>query len=241
MHASFNEKGMKSLCLKLLAGASLMVSCADQYMVNGTSSVQALEGKTLYLKVFQDDDMHIIDSARVVHGRFPFSGVMDSITMANVFLENTSVMPLVLEDGRVEMKIGEITQSATGTPLNDSLSRFIMRKTQIDAQMAELPHRESQMIMDGMDHDLILRRLSQEARELSEQNDRLVTRFIISNYNNVLGPGIFMILTNSLEYPILNPQIEEILSDAPPYFLNNPYVKEYIKAAEANMKKIHEY
>ena len=241
MHAGFNDISMKSLCLMLLPSVLLLISCADQYVVNGTSSVQALEGKTLYLKVFRDDDMHTIDSARVVHGRFRFSGVMDSITMANVFMDNSSVMPLVLEDGRVEMKIGEISQSATGTPLNDTLSRFIQRKTQIDAQMAELPHRESQMIMDGIDHELIVRRLSEEAQELSAQNDRLVTRFIISNYNNVLGPGIFMILTSGLEYPIMNPQIEEILSDAPPYFLNNPYVKEYIKAAEANMKKIHEY
>ena len=241
MSAGFNEISMKSLCLTFFASVLLLVSCADQYMVNGTSSVQALEGKTLYLKVFRDDDMHTIDSARVVHGRFRFSGVMDSTIMANVFLDSASVMPLVLEDGRVEMKIGEIIQSATGTPLNDSLSHFIQRKMQIDAQMAELPHRESEMIMDGMDHELVMRRLVQEARELTEQSDRLITRFIISNYNNVLGPGIFMILTNGLEYPILNPQIDEILSDAPPYFLNNPYVKEYIKAAEANMKKIHEY
>ena len=143
----------------LLSSILLLISCADQYVVNGTSSVQALEGKTLYLKVYRDDDMHTIDSARVVHGRFRFSGVMDSITMANVFMETSSVMPLVLEDGRVEMNIGEINQSATGTPLNDSLSRFIQRKTQIDAQMAELPHRESQMIMDGIDHELIVRRL----------------------------------------------------------------------------------
>ena len=97
------------------------------------------------------------------------------------------------------------------------------------------------LIVECIQYELVKSRLVQEARELTEQSDRLITRFIISNYNNVLGPGIFMILTNGLEYPILNPQIDEILSDAPPYFLNNPYVKEYIKAAEANMKKIHEY
>ena len=102
-------------------------------------------------------------------------------------------------------------------------------------------HRESQMIMDGLDHESILRELNREAQELNRQNDQLVTRFIISNYNNVLGPGIFMILTNSFEYPVLSPQVEEILSDAPPYFLNHPYVKEYIKAAEENMKKTHDY
>lgn len=225
----------------LSAGILMLVSCSDQYLVNGVSSVQALEGKTLYLKVYQDDDMHVIDSSRVIHGRFRFSGIMDSVTMANVFLENTSVMPLVLEDGRVEMKINEVLQSATGTPLNDSLSNFIKRKTQIDAQLSELPHRESQMIMDGLDHETIVRELNREAQELNRQNDQLVTRFIISNYNNVLGPGIFMILTNSFEYPVLSPQVEEILSDAPPYFLNHPYVKEYIKEAEENMKKIHNY
>jgi hypothetical protein len=95
------------------------------------------------------------------------------------------------------------------------------------------------MIMDGMDHDEILRQLNRESAQLSAENDRLVTRFITTNYNNVLGPGIFMIMTSSFKYPILNPQIDEILSQATPYFRNHPYVKEYVKAANENMEKIH--
>lgn len=219
----------------------MLGSCSEQYLVSGSSNVEGLEGKMLYLRVFKDDDMCAIDSSRVVHGRFKFRGIMDSVMMANVFLDDNSVMPVVIEQGDVCVQIDENTQSATGTPLNDSLTSFIQKKLQIDARMAELPHLESQMIMNGIDHDQILIELGQQAHELEIENDRLITRFIRSNYNNVLGPGVFMIMTSSLEYPVLNPQIEEIISQAPPYFMNHPYVREYIKKAESNMEKLRQY
>ncbi len=221
-------------------GMATLMSCSEQYLVSGTSNVDGLDGKTLRLKVFSDGDMRTIDSSRVVHGKFTFKGVIDSVVMANVFVGDQSVMPVVLENGEVKMKIETNMQTATGTPLNDSLSSFIQKKSVIDAQMAELPHMESRMIMDGVDHDEILEVLGRQAMELEEQNDVLVTSFIRTNYNNVLGPGIFMILTSAYSYPILNPQIEDIISQAPPYFLSNQYVKEYIKAAESNMKKLRE-
>ncbi len=231
---------MKHICYLLTMVSILAASCSSQYVVNGMSTVESLEGKTLYLKVYQNDDMQTIDSSSVVHGKFRFSGILDSTMMANVFLGESSVMPLVIEEGQVNMKIGENMQSATGTPLNDSLFNFIQRKTQLETQLAELPHRESQMIMAGMDLDEITKQLSEEAQGLSIQNDRLVTHFILANCNNVLGPGIFMILTSSYRFPVLNPQIEEITTHASPYFMNHPYVREYLKAAEANMEKIRE-
>jgi len=213
------------------------VSCRSQYMVKGSSSVDDLEGKMLTLKVYIDGEMRSIDSTRVVHGRFNFGGGMDSTMLANVFLGNMSLMPIVLEEGEVKLNIGETQQSATGTPLNDTLSGFILRKTQIDARMAELPHLESQMIMDGTDYEEIMYELGKQSRQLAEENDELITRFIRANYNNVLGPGIFMILTSNLPYPILTPQIEEIITNAPPYFLGHPYVKKYIKEAQENLEK----
>lgn len=225
----------------ILVSAAMLASCAEQYVVSGTSNVEGLEGKTLYLKVFAGDDMRSIDSSRVTHGKFNFNGVMDSVMMANVFVDNTSVMPLVLEKGVVSLTIGENSQSATGTPLNDTLTRFIQKKTQLEAQMTELPHLESQMIMDGISYDQANALLDEKARMLSEENDRLVSRFFSSNYNNVLGPGVFMIMTSALKYPILTPKIEAVISQAPPSFLNHPYVREYIKAAESNMEKMRNY
>ena len=218
-------RGGLFLCLLTL------FSCKSQYLVKGSSNVDDLEGKMLTLKVFVDGEMRSIDSTRVVHGRFSFGGSMDSTMLANVFLGNISLRPIVLEEGEVNLRIGETQQTATGTPLNDTLSGFIQRKTQLDAQMAELPHLQSQMIMDGVDYDEIMYELGEQSKQLSIENDRLIVRFIRDNYNNVLGPGIFMILTSSLPYPILTPQIEEIITNAPPYFLGHPYVKEYIKEA----------
>ena len=209
-----------------------LLSCKSQYMVKGSSSVDELEGKMLTLKVYVDGEMRSIDSTRVVHGRFSFGGGMDSTMLANVFWGNVSLMPIVLEEGEVRLDIGETQQSATGTPLNDTLSGFIQRKTQLDAQMAELPHLDAQMIMDGTDEDERRYVLGNQSKQIAAENDRLIVRFIRDNYNNVLGPGIFMILTSNLPYPILTPQIEEIITNAPPYFLGHPYVKKYIEKAK---------
>lgn len=219
------HRGNLLLCLLAL------VSCRSQYMVKGFSSVDELEGKMLTLKVYTDDGMKSIDSTRVVHGRFSFGGGMDSTMLANVFLGDLGIIPIVLEEGEVKLSINETQQSATGTPLNDTLSGFIQRKAQLDARMAELPHLESQMIMDGVDYNEIMYELGKQSKQIADENDRLIVRFIRDNYNNVLGPGIFMILTSSLPYPILNPQIEEIITGAPPYFLGHPYVREYIEEA----------
>ena len=230
----------KSLYL-LLTSLLALISCKSQYMVRGSSNVDELEGKVLTLKVYVDGEMKSIDSTRVVHGRFDFGGSMDSTMLANVFLGDLSVRPIVLEEGEVRLNIGESQQTATGTPLNDTLSGFIQRKTQLDARMAELPHLQSQMIMDGTDYDEVMYELGKQSKELADENDQLITRFIRANYNNVLGPGIFMILTSSLPYPVLTPQLEEIITNAPPYFLGHPYVKEYIKKAKEYQEKTKGY
>lgn len=232
---------MNKLYCLLLSTLLALVSCKSQYMVRGSSNVDDLEGKVLTLKVYVDGEMKSIDSTRVVHGRFDFGGSMDSTMLANVFLGDLSVMPIVLEEGEVRLSIGESQQTATGTPLNDTLSGFIQRKTQLDARMAELPHLQSQMIMDGTDYDEVMYELGKQSKELADENDQLITRFIRANYNNVLGPGIFMILTSSLPHPVLTPQLEEIITNAPPYFLGHPYVKEYIKKAKEYQEKTKGY
>lgn len=230
----------KFYCL-LLSTLLALISCKSQYMVRGSSNMDELEGKVLTLKVYVDGEMKSIDSTRVVHGRFDFGGSMDSTMLANVFLGDLSVMPIVLEEGEVRLSIGETQQTATGTPLNDTLSGFIQRKTQLDARMAELPHLESRMIMDGTDYEDMIYELNRQSKLLADENDQLITRFIRANYNNVLGPGIFLILTSSLPYPVLTPQLEEIITNAPPYFLGHPYVKEYIKKAKEYQEEMKGY
>lgn len=222
--------------------ALAFVGCGGNHMnIQGTATIPELEGKTLYLRIYADGDMQVIDSARIQHGKFRFQGTEpDSSVMACLFLGDESIMPVALDGSALTVKLDAAERKVTGSALNDTLFAFIARKAELDARVAELPRRESRMILDGMDHDEILRLLNTEAVVLSEQENALVSKFIKDNMHNCLGPGVFMIVTSNLPYPILNPQIEELIALGSPSFLNNDYVKEYIRLARENMDKLNE-
>ena len=109
--------------------------------------------------------------------------------------------------------------------------QFINRHDQLGNEMNELSHKQSQMLLDGIDEDIINRTLSAEAARLAKQEDSLVTNFIVENFDNVLGPGVFMMMTSGYPYPVLTPQIEDIMSKATKKFKEDPYVKQYYQTA----------
>lgn len=226
----------------LMATALLLGSCQEKKMdVQGTSTIAELEGKTLYLRVYADDDLQVIDSARIQHGKFRFQAAEpDSAVVACLFLGDESIMPIALDGSSLNIRLDAAERKVSGSELNDTLFAFIARKTALDLQVAELPRRESRMILDGMDHNEILRQLSEEAAVLQQQEDALVTKFIKDNMHNCLAPGVFMIVTSNFPYPLMNPQIEELIALASPRFLNDAYVKDYIRMAKENMEKLNE-
>lgn len=219
---------------------TLLAACQKQAYIEGTTSVSELDGRMLYLKVYADGDLKDIDSAQIVHGKFRFTGQVDSVVMANLFIDNSSLMPIVLDGNVLQVTLDENKRKIEGSELNDSLIAFVERKTVLDEQLLQIPHRESQMIMDGMDHAEIVAQLNGEIDELQRKEAQLVMRFIKDNMDNVLGPGVFMIFTSNLPYPMLTPDIEEILALAPPSFLNNAYVIDYVKMARENMEKMNQ-
>lgn len=222
------------VCMALVM---MLASCGQKYRVSGVTEIKELDGRVMYLKAYADEDLVTVDSASVIHGRFEFKGTIDSVMMVNLFMGDQSIMPLVLEPGEVKLDIASGRCRLSGTPMNDSLSAFIEKKNSIDARMMELPRLESRMIMDGMDEVQIYTELNGMAEALSLENDRLLTSFIKKNYNNVLGSGVFLIMTSSYEYPVMTPQIEEIMLDAPESFKADAYVRDYLRMAAENMKK----
>ncbi len=214
-------------------------SCASSYNVEGSSSISALDGSKLYLKALKNGEVKNIDSCDVVHGEFHFAGLLDTVRMANLFMGEESIMPVVLEDGEISIKIDNATQSVGGTPLNDSLYKFIDKHNQLSNRMNELSHRQSQMLLDGIDEGEINRQLSAEANAIAAEEDQLVTKFVVSNFDNVLGPGVFMMITSQYRFPILTPQIEDIMSKATDKFKNDPYVKDYYKTAQENEARMN--
>ena len=220
------------------ATMALMASCAKSYNVQGSSSISSLDGSKLYLKAVKNNELKSIDSCDIVHGQFHFSGILDTVRMANLFMDDQSLMPVVLEEGEIVIKIDNAAQSVGGTPLNDKLYKFIDKHKQLDNRMSELSHKQSQMMLEGVDELTINEHLNAEAEKIAAEEDKLVTSFIVENFDNVLGPGVFMMITSGFNVPVLTPQIEDIMSKATEKFKNDPYVKEYYQVASDNMAKM---
>ena len=218
---------------------ALLASCASSYNVEGTSSISALDGSKLYLKAIKNNEFKNIDSCDVVHGEFHFTGLLDTVRMASLYMDDESIMPVVLEKGEITIKIDNVRQLVGGTPLNDSLYQFIDKHNRLTNQMNELSHKQSQMLLEGIDEEQINRQLSNEAARIAQEEDNLVMKFIEKNFDNVLGPGVFMMITSQYRYPILTPQIEDIMSKATQKFKDDPYVKDYYQTAQENEKRMN--
>ena len=142
--------------LYTFAVIATLTSCASSYHVEGSSSVSALDGNKLYLRALKSGEVRNIDSCDVVHGEFHFAGLLDTVRMANLYMDDESIMPVVLEEGDIKIKIDNASQSVAGSPLNDSLYHFIDKHNQLSNRMNELSHRQSQMLLDGIDEETIM-------------------------------------------------------------------------------------
>ena len=93
------------------------------------------------------------------------------------------------------------------------------------------------MILDGYDYDEIMCVLGEEEGELRMAIDRLETKFVIDNFDNVLGVTYFLVLCdnayNQYGYPTTTPQIEEIYSQAPESFRTNKDVVGYMSLCDS--------
>lgn len=210
-------------------------SCANSFHIDGTTSVSVLDGQKLYLKMVKDTALKNIDSCDVVHGQFQFAGTTDSVRVANIILDDNNTIPVVLESGDIQVKIDNTQEAVTGTPLNDKLTKFRQKFTQLLNKSADLVHQHDQAIMNGQNMSVVNARLAAKNDELNSEMDKLVTSFVTDNMDNVLGPYVFInVCMNRYEVPMLDAWVEDIMSKATDKFKNNPQVKEYYEAAQEN-------
>ena len=229
---------MRNFYISILAVLTvcLAASCSSTYDIQGTSNISTLDGRMLYLKVMKDNDFKNIDSCDVVHGHFQFHGNLDTVRMANIFMEDEQLIPVVLEDGNITVKVDDTQMEASGTPLNEKLFTFLKRFNQVTGAQSDLVHRHDQAIMDGSDMNSVVKELQLEDVRLSVLADSLVTAFVTENFDNVLGPGVFFLTTIGYDYPLLTPWVEDIMSKATDKFKNDPYVKDYYSKAQENQQ-----
>ena len=228
---------LKNIVFALIS-VLVLTSCASGYSIEGSSSVSRLDGKMLFVKVPSGAQMVNVDSAEVVHGLFQMEGEIDSTVIASLYMDDESIMPLVVEKGNIRIQIDNARITVSGTPLNDKLYAFVGKKNSLDDRAYEVERMESRMIMDGKSEEEIVLEVGKEREKLSNELDELAKTFIQENYENVLGPGVFIMLCNGFSYPVVTPVIEEIVNGAPEKFKNNQMVKGYMETARENMKKL---
>lgn len=217
----------------IVALVSLLVfaSCVDGYQINGISSVSKLDGKMLFIKVSNGKEMVKVDSAEVVHGFFQMNGKMDSVVVASLYMDEQNIMPFVLEEGNIQIQIDNTCIKASGTPLNNKLYEFVAQKNALEDRAYEVERMESRMIMDGKPIAEIEAEISKERASLTDDYDKLVKGFIQENYANVLGPAIFLMMSNGYASPRVTPLMEQILKEAPDSFRNHTMVKHLVEAS----------
>lgn len=227
---------MRKIVYSLLASA-VLTSCASQYSIEGQTSSSDLEGKKIILKALSVDGMQPLDSCEVIHGNFKLSGVCDTVCMAELFLDENPMLPLILETAPIKVNINDTIMKVCGTEMNEKLYDFLLKKSELELQASELPRKESRMIMDGLPEEQIAVQLQAEYAKLMNDYDKLVMEYVTKNFDNMLGVSVFMLHTQGA-VPMINAQIEDIMSKATETFKNHEYVKAFMKQAEENQRNM---
>ena len=235
------EKSSKyGVWVMLVVFLTAFSACSSTYQITGNSDITTLDGKILSLRTLQDGHWVEVDSAEVVHGLFSMNGKADTTRMVTIYFDNQGIMPIILENGDISVSISNQTMRAEGTPLNDALYDFIRVRNSMERQLGILNSREARLIMEGANPDFIHMQIQQEIDSINRQMNAFARSFISDNFNNILGPSVFMMMCSTLPYPILTDEIEAILNSAPESFLNQEWVKDFISKAKENQQLIEE-
>ncbi|MBO7419470.1 MAG: DUF4369 domain-containing protein [Bacteroidaceae bacterium] len=234
------QKTLSQLFLGTLFVAALS-SCSSAYQIAGKSDINSLDGKKLYLKTLSESGWMPVDSASVEHGLFSMEGVSDSTIMVSLYMDDESIMPLILENGFIQVSITTSETRASGTPLNNALYSFFDHRNNLVQQLDNLDRREAQMVMNGANIDEVHAQIQRESEDLTRKMNDFVISFIKDNYNNVLGPSVFMMMCSSMPYPMMTDQVEDIMRSAPMIFKQHPMVQDFITKAQENMRLMEEH
>lgn len=208
-------------------------ACTSQYQVQGVSSESILDGQMAYIKTLEADGRYKpLDSCEVLHGKFSMCGPLDSVVCVRLMLGDNVFVPIVLEAGNVKVNIENSSIKIEGTPLNDRLYAFLNSRDSLAMMRAELPKKESEMYIEGYTQDEVISQLAEEEMQLNRALDKLETKFISDNYDNVLGVTWFMELCKQANmtfgYPTTTPQIDELYGRAPESFRKQKEIVDYM-------------
>ena len=234
-----------------------LTSCTKSYYIHGTSNISSLDGRQLYLKGGSGDLLITLDSCEVVHGNFSFKGTLDSVQVAQIYMDDMNLQfPIVLEEGDIQLKLDNTLLRVSGTPLNEKLNTFWTKFTQLRNQFIEIDHEEGVSIMNGHDEEATNARLIKKALLVYANIDKLFTAFVTNNFDNTLStwgfltrvsydmtPNAYPIWMNDYLYANAVSQlpswVEFIMAKAPDVFKNNAAIKDFYEKFQRAQKEMN--
>ena len=234
-----------------------LTSCTKSYYIHGTSNISSLDGRLLYLKGGSGDSLITLDSCEVVHGNFSFKGTLDSVQVAQIYMDDMNLQfPIVLEEGDIQLKLDNTLLRVSGTPLNEKLNTFWTKFTQLRNQFIEIDHEEGVSIMNGHDEEATNARLIKKALLVYANIDKLFTAFVTNNFDNTLStwgfltrvsydmtPNAYPIWMNDYLYANAVSQlpswVEFIMAKAPDVFKNNAAIKDFYEKFQRAQKEMN--
>lgn len=223
---------MKRIFKKIVLGAvaaAAMTSCSDKYSISGTALQSVYGANMAFLK--STEDAQTVDSCEIIHGKFNMSGLLDTVRCVQLILGNMSV-PVVLEQGDIQVKFVDSSLQVGGTPLNDKFYSFLVSRDSLTMLINELPEKESKMILNGVPEDEIYKSLGEEEADLRSQLMEKDNAFITDNIDNILGVTWFLNLCTQesmrFGFPTTNPMLDEIYGKAPDLFRNNKDIVDFM-------------
>ena len=234
-----------------------LTSCTKSYYIHGTSNISSLDGRQLYLKGGSGDSLITLDSCEVVHGNFSFKSTLDSVQVAQIYMDDMNLQfPIVLEEGDIQLKLDNTLLRVSGTPLNEKLNTFWTKFTQLRNQFIEIDHEEGVSIMNGHDEEATNARLIKKALLVYANIDKLFTAFVTNNFDNTLStwgfltrvsydmtPNAYPIWMNDYLYANAVSQlpswVEFIMAKAPDVFKNNAAIKDFYEKFQRAQKEMN--
>ena len=141
---------------------------------------------------------------------------------------------ILLEQGDITMHIDYTSYDVKGTQLNDRMTTFLNESNKIQSQLRELGQEEYEGYANNKDMNEVYSSINKKMAALDAEYEKLLTKFVEDNFDNVLGPWAFSLYAIRYQYPMLDDWIEFIMSKATDKFKNDPIIRDYYEAALKN-------
>lgn len=223
---------MKKTLRISLYGLLLLSSCNSTptgYTVEGSIDDSTYNGKTIYIKRF--DDQKIIDSTRIENNRFSFCGEIDTAVFCRIDISLDKYVSFILESGHISADVPH--HCATGSSLNDAKNKIetladSLRNT-INSKMQAL---RSQYPATDEGNKRLQRQVQKYSDSLQAHIDSLSISLFAAHNNDALGEY----LVRSPFFPSDLKLKEKITDNFGPWLKNRIFIKYLIRQLEQEKK-----